>query len=303
MRPGRRFIPFLLVILLPGCTSAAHPSRSDPSKVVINALTFPDLPETQYVLGLAKHFDFLPNLQIACQEWTALPEAQKRGLAFVDPHVVPSCADPSYVSNAAQLHTQRYTYAANKPEYFDMGAPRPPLSHNPKDYNCADVKQMVSQNFGPHPYPRPIVSWDVTAGEKQALAEWQAYYGQISPIYRMYEDGGNFPEGCYPPAAALGTDYSFSFYPNEPVRDIREAATRVFAGAGNDCNVCGMGAPYTVKDGDTLGDISTCFYGNPSIWELIAATNRIKDETAVPTGRIIHLPGVTDASQCVKPYS
>jgi LysM repeat protein len=47
---------------------------------------------------------------------------------------------------------------------------------------------------------------------------------------------------------------------------------------------------HTVRQGETLSEIATAFYGDPREWRSIALTNEIDDPLAVPAGSILTVP-------------
>jgi LysM repeat protein len=64
------------------------------------------------------------------------------------------------------------------------------------------------------------------------------------------------------------------------------------AGGGTSGGKAGSKIPktYVVVKGDTLRKIADRFYGTPSAWRYIAATNQIKDPDKLKVGRTLRLP-------------
>jgi nucleoid-associated protein YgaU len=50
------------------------------------------------------------------------------------------------------------------------------------------------------------------------------------------------------------------------------------------------GAPYTIRWGDTLWDISEAFYRNPWLYPRIARFNAIRNPDFIISGRTIRIP-------------
>ena len=51
-----------------------------------------------------------------------------------------------------------------------------------------------------------------------------------------------------------------------------------------------ISATYTVQSGDTLHSIANQFYGDPSLWNIIAAANNLADPDSIVVGTELTIP-------------
>jgi hypothetical protein len=51
---------------------------------------------------------------------------------------------------------------------------------------------------------------------------------------------------------------------------------------------------YTMKDGDTLWDLSAKFFGDPTLYPVFLEVNRIDNVRTIPTGKVIVVPSVDE---------
>ena len=265
----------------------------------------------------------------ACQYWQSLGESLKRGLAFVDAGVVPSCADKRYVNAAKAEHQHRPQDSYNnKSAYYDLGNPVAPWDYIPKHYSCSDLKSWTKYRYVPPAQPK--LSYDqwaylsnlqnfspgqMTAAQKRQLDEdnkatkaVESYQEDtVSGLRDIYTHGGTFDKGCYPPGVVFGADQTVTFYPAHPVASLRESGAPVFYGAGGS-NLIGVGHPYTIKPGDSPSSVATKFYGDWDQWSLIVAANNLVALTPTDNwdytfdvsklkwavGQVIYLPNTSD---------
>lgn len=97
--------------------------------------------------------------------------------------------------------------------------------------------------------------------------------------------------------SSLTTEFSLFLEDGTPVRATSRCTFTEYLSftvtPQNEMNSPDVAKRYTVRPGDTLMNIAASFYGDASVWRLVAGANGIRNPRKLPAGLVLTLPALT----------